>query len=145
MALGRRKGQMFIITMVFLIGFVFAVQQNLFQYSALEVSEYIEQNDAYLLQNIKGLFSDALQSVTGCETAEECCSTASQKVSSLSNYLTSQILKGGYVLELGYSFLDCEANWETNNNVLKIDIVLISETTETKATYYFPGMGEPEI
>jgi len=131
----KRKAEMFIITMIFLIGFVFAVQQNLLQYSVIDISEPLEENDVYLLWNIRELFNESL-----LDSAD--CLDAGTRMQGLKNYMDTQILRGGYALELNYTFMACEANWGTGNNILRIDVKLVSETTETIAAYYFSNFIE---
>jgi len=119
----KHKAQMFIVTMIFLIGFIFSVQQNLFQYSEADVPGSMEQNDIYLLWNIRDLFRDTLEGSADCAEAQT-------RLSTLENYLNTRIFRGGYVLEVGYQLL-CE-NWESATEApLKLSITLTGEKTET--------------
>ena len=56
----RRKGQMFIVTIVFLVGLVFVVQQILLQYSYVDMPSSYKETDYYLLKSIEGVATQAV-------------------------------------------------------------------------------------
>jgi hypothetical protein len=89
------KGQMFIITMVFLIGLVFAVQNNLSAYNFLDLAKAFEKNDLYLLEGIKISFNEALKYPT--------CSETEKNLRELADFLEERII-GGTSIEIDYSF-----------------------------------------
>jgi hypothetical protein len=126
----KQKAQMLIITMIFLIGFIFAVQQNLLQYSQVNAPESMRENDIYLLNNIGNLFEEMLQ-------ASESCADTQTKMAELDTYLKTQIFRGGYILELDYS-INCAVDSETIN--LDVDLTLKSEKTETTTSFQLSKM-----
>lgn len=63
------KGQMFIITMVFLVGLIFAVQNSLSQYSFLNLADAYTGNELALLTSVRQSFRDTLAGAFTCEEA----------------------------------------------------------------------------
>jgi hypothetical protein len=121
------KAQMFIVTVVFLVGLIFAVQQALFQYSFLDLPAQSEKNDYYIFNNVKDMV------IQGISTAKN-CTEAVQNMEEIKAFMNKQILKGGYVLETIYKF-DC-ANWHTQTPFLNLTIHLKSADTDTTGTFY---------
>ncbi len=124
----KRKAQMFIITMIFLIGFVYTIQYNLYQYSLINMIEPFERGGENLLLNIKNLFTETLvQSST--------CMEAGNELEILKNKLLLQIFKGGYVIErLEYS-LDCDLWDSILYPPLLLTVSMTTEKTETNADF----------
>jgi len=94
-----RKAQMFIVTMLFLVGLIFTVQQLLFQYSALDLSSPFRQNDIYLLENMKNAVNRTIKSTPDCPDF-------SQKMDELDSFMRSMGPKEGYALSIDYT-LNC--------------------------------------
>lgn len=94
-----RKGQMFIVTMLFLVGLIFTVQQLLFQYSAIDLSSSFRQNDIYLLENMKDAVNRTIKSTPDCPDF-------SQKMDELDSFMRSMGPKEGYALSIDYT-LNC--------------------------------------
>ncbi|HDD72466.1 MAG TPA: hypothetical protein ENG00_00065 [Candidatus Aenigmarchaeota archaeon] len=61
-----KKAQMFIITMVFLVGLLSAVQTYLRTYSAVDISEIMKNNDIYLFENMKEVVNFTVTSTSSC-------------------------------------------------------------------------------
>lgn len=121
------KAQMFIVTIVFLVGLIFTVQQSLFQYSFLDLPAQSERNDYYIFSNVKDIINQTIRTAETCLEAE-------QNVEETAAFLDKQILKGGYVLEIIWSF-EC-ANWDTQDPVLNLTIHLKGADTDTTGTFY---------
>jgi hypothetical protein len=96
---GKRKGQMFIVTMVFLAGLIFSVQQLLFSYSALDLSSPFRENEVYILYNVKGMINQTIK-----QTAN--CNEFLGKMEGLKSFLDSSSPRGGYITTITYR-ADC--------------------------------------
>jgi len=92
------KAQMFIITMVFLVGLIFTVQAALSQYSYLDLAKAFKESDHHTLVSIKKSFEDAHKSSPECHKAEE-------KFQELEHFFEKEVVEGSAV-EIDYS-LDC--------------------------------------
>ena len=97
------KGQMFILTIVFLVGLVFVVQQNLAGYSSFDLSEPFKSNDFHIFRDVRKMFNDTVATSTDCNEARD-------NLEELNNYLSRKILFGGFTLAMEYS-VDC-AYWD---------------------------------
>ena len=89
------KGQMFIITMIFLVGLIFVVQGNLAQYTFLDLAKVFEKNDLPLLTGIKASFRDALATSWDCREA-------GRNLEELRNALDRKVI-GGTAIEVSYA------------------------------------------
>lgn len=127
-----KKGQMFIVTMVFLTGLIFSVQQIMFHYSYLDVSKPFQRTDFYLLKNVEDIFGQTISSSTTCPEALS-------NLEELHHYLYREDL-GGYALELTYNGqkapnLNCSA-WPAGT-VLELGVRIIGPESESTQTYTF--------
>ncbi len=127
------KGQMFLITMIFMTGLVFMVQQLLIQYSALDLSAPFRENEIYLLRNTRDIINTTIKSTPDCEVF-------SDKMESLANFLNSRDPKGGYIISVDYR-LNC-AYWGNTppaqaplNVSVKIVTTMKSESSENYFMY----------
>jgi len=118
-----RKAQMFIISMLFLVGLIFSVQQLLFQYTALDLSAPYRENDIYLLKNLKDVVNTTIK-----KTQE--CPDFSEKMEELSSYLKSGAQMGGYGLSLDYT-LDCSHWSDTSAPPLNLTIHIAGKGSDT--------------
>jgi len=120
----RSKGQMFIVTVVFLVGLVFVVQQILLQYSYLDVPTSYKEDDYQLM---KGAESIIIRAVTKAST----CAEAEKNLEESLLFLGEQTT-GGHSLKVDYS-INC-TNW---NNVypepgpVTAKIMITSEKAES--------------
>ena len=126
------KGQMFILTMVFLVGLVFVVQQgfvNWFSYS-MDFFADTQKNDYYLFDNVRQMID---QSIIGSST----CSETSDNMDELNSFLQSRILRG-YFVEIDTSF-DC-INWYNSPPAaapLRAGIHITGENIDTYGDFLF--------
>lgn len=95
------KGQMFIVTIVFLVGVVFVVQQILLQYSYLDMPSTYRAGDFHLLKSAETI---ATRAVTVAST----CLEAEKNLEESLLFLGDQAA-GGYSLDVDYS-VNC-SNW----------------------------------
>lgn len=117
------KGQMFIITMVFLVGLIFAVQNSLSQYSFSDLAQVFEKNDLYLLESIKNSFNETLSSSKSCEELDI-------NLQELEAFLEEKIV-AGIIINIDY-LLVCDQE-------LTLAIHLKSIGAETTETITFPS------
>ncbi|MFQ5647977.1 MAG: hypothetical protein ACE5FW_01960 [Candidatus Aenigmatarchaeota archaeon] len=136
-SLGKnRKGQMFVVTMVFLTGLIFAVQQLLFQYSLVDLSEPMQRTDLYLLESAGSIFNITMEGLD-CADSGSVARTL-QDLVELDTWLARQTFRG-YSLELEYNGLDTpnlDCNGETDA-VLVLDIRIIGPGSETERIYIY--------
>ena len=95
------KGQMFIVTMIFLVGLIFFVQQTLFGYTALDLSDPFQEDDYYIIKNIEDGVDEIIGTSSTCEEADE-------KIWDFIEFVRRQNIKRGIEPELGYR-LNCSA------------------------------------
>jgi len=126
-----KKAQMFILTMVFLVGLVFVVQQGFvkwFEYS-IGFSTDMQRNDYYLFDNIKIMTDQTLKGSQDCDDARN-------NLNELNNFLQSRVLSG-YFLKFTHR-LNC-ANWNNappNPAPLNVTIHITGEDTDTYGNFF---------
>jgi len=125
----RMRGQMFIVTMVFLVGLVFTVHQLLFQYSFIDLSESAQENDFHLFKNTLDAFNQTLQLSNSCTDAQNYLDV-------LASFLAQQIFRGGYSIDIEDTLLTLNcSNVGTQNPVLKLTIHIIGADTDTRGSF----------
>ena len=67
----KRKGQLFVVTMIFLVSLLFSVQSLLFNYSETDLSIPPQNSDTYIMKNMESIFQTALDSSAYCNEARE--------------------------------------------------------------------------
>jgi hypothetical protein len=97
------KGQMFVLTMIFLMGMVFVVQQVLFTYSSVDLVAGLEKDDYYFM---KGLREAAEQTVI---TTSD-CANVSRNLNEFEGFFRSQVMESGFVVSADHE-LEC-GNWD---------------------------------
>jgi len=117
------KGQMFIVTLVFLAGMIFTVQSSLSQYSVINLAETFETNEFYTTESITSVFENTIAASLTCEEA-------GVSLADLETFIERRVVRGS-IVELDYH-LDCNS-WSTPP-VLNLTITLESldmDLTET--------------
>lgn len=101
-----RKGQMFVMTMVFLIGLVFVIQQSFMNWFAYSIDFYAntQRNDYYIFDSVRDMSQATLSTSSSCTEARE-------NFKEMSSFLQSRVL-GGYFLEFNTK-LDC-SKWSNS-------------------------------
>jgi len=125
------KAQMFVITLVFLVGLVFVVLQSLVSDVQPDLSKPLGENDYYVMKNIKDVVNKTLQ-------FSETCSDAEKNLGELVSKLNREILQGGYLVYIEY-ILDC-SNWNNqppNPPPLITTIKVTSKFSELTGTFEF--------
>lgn len=121
---------MFVVTMLFLIGLIFFVQQLILQYNALDLSAPLRQNEFYLLDNTKDVINLTLKSTPDCPTFRH-------KMEEYKDFLNTRAAKVDYDLSLSY-LLDC-AKWgnpQGSNPPLNLTIRVLGKGSETTSIVY---------
>ncbi len=93
------RAQMFVVTMIFLVGLIFFVQQALFGYTALDLSGPYESEDYYVNENIRSNVDEIIKGSATCEEANE-------KIMDFVYFVQKETIKRGYELNLDY-LVDC--------------------------------------
>ena len=91
-----KKGQMFILTMVMLVGLIFAIQNNLSAYSYIDLSQSFERTDFYLMESINRSFGEVIKSPT--------CEDVIRNAQDLKNSLQGKVING-IEIDLDYSII----------------------------------------
>jgi hypothetical protein len=120
-----RKGQMFVITMVFLVGLVFSVQSLLFSYSQTDLSSGKSQ-DAYTIKNMEEVLQSALDSSPDCREARD-------NVDMLENMVSRTMGSGSQVRFNGGINCTATGDW-TSPPELVVDVMISGSPGETWTT-----------
>jgi hypothetical protein len=123
-----RKAQMFVITMIFLIGLIFSVQRLLFQYTSLDLSTPFRENAIYLLGNTKDMINRTIRATPDCWDF-------SAKMQELKDFLDRSVPRRGYSLSVTYR-LNC-TNWgSTTNTPLNLTIQIVGKNADILSNVY---------
>ncbi len=128
----RRKGQLFIVSVVFMIGMVFVVQQALFNYSSVDMSEPFGARDA-------GVFQNVLRVVNGTMSGSYYCNETTDSFKARMDELKASFLEEHgreYSIEILYT-LDC-ARWENAPPApapFNVSIVVTSRDRDTRGAF----------
>jgi hypothetical protein len=125
----HRKGQLFIVTSVFIIGIFFIVLQNLLQYSAIDVSEPMKVNDYYIFKSMPEVANNSLRTTLYCNETKD---NLEKNMEELKIFLEKSYIPGVQSINFGYS-IDC-ANWETDK-IVNITISMIGFGKEMRGNY----------
>ena len=126
---------MFIVTMVFMTGLIFAVQQIIYQYSFIDPSDPMQRDDSPLFLSVRDAYNSTIMSSSSC-------SIANQSVQQLHYWLMEKAM-GPYSLDLRYNGLsrpdlDC-GRWGTSSPVLSLEVRVTGPVTDSIAFYNFYG------
>lgn len=128
----NRKGQMFIVTMVFLTGLIFAVQQIIYQYSFIDPADPMQRDDSPLFFAIRDAYNDTISSAPAC-------GRANASVQQLHSWLMASAM-GPYSLELRYNGLaspDLDCSKWGSGDVLVLSVRITGPVTESSAEYRY--------
>jgi hypothetical protein len=104
-----RKGQMFVVTAVFLASMLFAVQQIFITYASLDTAEPFESKQAYVMGNIIDSINDTILTAgpgtTGCRQFQK-------NLDELLSIIKDDVSSEGFILEADYE-MDC-GNWDNS-------------------------------
>lgn len=128
--MGARKGQLFLVSIVFLIGMIFIVQQALFQYSTIEMSKPFANRDAELFGNIVGVVNRTIAETYYCNETKDSFGIRMEDIK------TSFLEEHGreYSIAIDYD-LNCTRWLSTSSPPLWLSVSLTSQGRNTRGTF----------
>ena len=124
------KGQMFILTMVFLVGLIFSVQSLLLSYNYIDLSQAPQTTDANVLRAVSAAIKDTVMRT-------ESCSDVSGNLDEFSMGISTGML-AIYDIRISYNiYCDRWNNPYPNPPPIEADINITGEMTETSAILSF--------
>ncbi|MBN2042865.1 MAG: hypothetical protein JW754_03585 [Candidatus Aenigmarchaeota archaeon] len=121
--MGCRKGQMFLISMVFLVGLIFTVQTALLGYTSVDISEPGDKTDRFLIENVIGLINDTLN-----DPNTEYCNSGKDnfldKLREIQTIIKEEYVRGLFSLKI-IPLLDC-TKWDDEGEVV-LNVTVISQ------------------
>lgn len=127
-----KKGQMFIISIVFFIGMIFVVQQALFNYSAVDMSSAFEIHDAEVFDSILGIVDKTITESYYCNETKDSFQERMEKLKA--SFLEEHGKE--YSIEILYT-LDC-SNWDNfppNPAPLSLGLSLSRQGRDTRGNF----------
>lgn len=135
--MNSKKGQLFLIAIVFLIGMIFVVQQSLFQYSSVEMSKPFEIRDIDLFINVVNMVNETIKETYNCNETKD---SFENRVEDMKTYLIEEQGRV-YSFEIVYD-LNCTQwlNTPPDPAPLLMTISVSSLGRDTRGTYEFYHM-----
>ncbi|NIO19283.1 MAG: hypothetical protein GTN76_00675 [Candidatus Aenigmarchaeota archaeon] len=65
------KGQMFVVAIVFLVGLIFIIQQILFQYTFMDISDPLRTSDAHIVRSITKDINQTIKTTLECNETDD--------------------------------------------------------------------------
>jgi len=130
--MGKKKGQLFLVAIVFLVGMIFIVQQALFQYSEIDITEPFRTMDVQIFNNILSALNQTIRETYYCNETKDSFQNR------LDDLKTSFQEEYGltYSIEMLYA-LNC-SNWNSqSSSPLTITIAVSGQGRDTRGTYSF--------
>jgi hypothetical protein len=124
------RGQMFILTMVFLVGLIFSVQTLLLSYSYVDLSRLSQDSDANIMNVLVSAIQDTVERTEICDEVEG-------NLDELSRVIGTGML-AAYDIDISYDIF-C-GRWQNQPPGLPpvvADIRITGEKTETEAEFSF--------
>jgi len=118
-------GQMFIVTVVFLVGLIFTVQQLVFQYTYLDMPSTFRSDDYGLLEGIKAVMNQTVASSSGCQEALK-------RIDEASLFIESREISGYSVAIISSSNCALWASRPPSPAPINMTISITSEKTMAK-------------
>jgi hypothetical protein len=131
-SMSRRKGQLFVVSVVFLVGMIFVVQQVLFNYSAVDMSSAFEIYDTEVFSNIYSVINKTAVETYYCNETKD---SLAQNLETLKASFLEEYGKE-YSIEILY-VLNC-SRW---NNVLpapaplSLTLSVNGQSRDTRGTF----------
>ena len=119
---------MFIVTLVFIIGMIFAIQQNLAQYSRVEIGKYFEGDDFILLTNIRASINETVK-------ASESCGELKRNIDEVVMYLEGKNPLG-YFVDIKTE-IDCDKWGSRNDPCLSVYVFVMGRDINSEGEYYY--------
>lgn len=129
------KAEMFVVTAIFMVMFIFVVNQILFTYSKLDLSTPFQTTDYYGIKNIIDVINQTVIATSDCSQAKE-------NLEELFNLLKKGTMEKGYYLDLNHNF-NC-SNWNNpppQANPLNVSLSVIGRVASTGSYYFYHTYG----
>jgi hypothetical protein len=130
--MGPKKGQMFIVSVIFLIGMVFVVQQALFSYSEIDMSSPFEIRDGEVFGNMADVVNKTITGSYSCNGTKDSFNERMEKLkaSFLEEYGRE------YAVEILYT-LDCSrwSNAPPDPAPLALSLDISRQGRDTRGTF----------
>ncbi|MCD6590569.1 MAG: hypothetical protein J7K72_01205 [Candidatus Aenigmarchaeota archaeon] len=129
----KKKGQLFLVSIIFLIGTILFIQHALFQYSEIDLSEPFKNQDMNLMETTINLINKTIKNTYFCNETKN---NFQEKLEYLRHTLSKEQGKGVYSIDIIYD-LNC-TNWDNvypHDAPLKITISVIGFGKEAKGTF----------
>lgn len=129
------KGQMFVVAMVFLVGLVFIVQQVLFQYTFLDISEPMRLNDVHTIRSLTADINKTIKMPLECDGSDD---SFERYLEELDAAIKKEETGRVYVIYITKS-LDCNY-WENQppaENPLNISVRITGIGKDTVGSFKF--------
>ncbi|NIO23008.1 MAG: hypothetical protein GTN38_03210 [Candidatus Aenigmarchaeota archaeon] len=129
------KGQMFVVAMVFLVGLIFVVQQVLFQYTLIDISEPMRLSDTHTIRSLTEDVNRTIKASMQCNGSDDSFETYLEELDSvIKKEETGRI----YVIYISRS-LNCEfwGNSPPAENPLNISIRITGLGKDTTGSFKF--------
>ncbi|MFH1294782.1 MAG: hypothetical protein ABIH90_02460, partial [Candidatus Aenigmatarchaeota archaeon] len=130
------KGQMFIITMVFLMGLVVFVSQLLLSYSIVDVSDIPDRTGVFVVEEYNRMINDTIQSSRNC-------TDANNSIKEMNSFL-GRLVTEGYHSQILYDKqlvpdVDCQKfnDLTGTEKLFDVDMEVITGSTEVRGVYGF--------
>lgn len=130
--MGAKKGQLFVVSIVFMIGMIFAVQQVLFNYSRVQMSSPFEIHDAEVFDNILDIVNRTAMESYYCNETKD---GFHGRLESLKASFLEEFGRD-YSIEILYT-LDC-SKWENsppNSAPLSLSLSVNRQGRDTRGTF----------
>lgn len=127
------KAQMFLVSFVFAVGLIFVIQQSLFQYTDIDISEPANINEFSLMQSALDAVNRTLVRTYQCESGKD---SFRERMEELKNFFARESIRKLYSLSLEYD-LDC-SKWENvypAENPVNLTIRLNGPQIKASGTY----------
>ncbi len=110
---------MFVITMVFMLGFLTVIQHSLLMYSQFDMSAPLRESQYALMKNIEEVLNETVETSDACGNAKNDLENNFYEVLS---YIRKSSIDEGTIVNMDRSKIDCGA-WGTENPVLIVSPV----------------------
>jgi hypothetical protein len=127
------KAQMFIIAAIFIVGLAFFVQQALFRYSSLDISEPMRTNDYYAFRSVNEMINYTIKTTGSCESGKD---NFRQNLGEIESLLSKESANMGYITSISYD-LNCSKwnNKPPDPGPLDLTLYTTGLGTETKGSF----------
>ena len=105
--MGRKKGQLFFVAIVFMIGLIFIIQHALFQYTSMDMSEPFENTDYHLVRDTINSINTTLIETQNCNETKD---NFAERMEEFKLLLERSNFRGIYGISVIYD-LKCD-NWK---------------------------------